>query len=115
MHENVRYHLCLTYTQIAFGLLRSALGRADSDEKLEWQAGMPTEQQLPDVVKQFVDTVLMAHFKELFEAEMNKEVIEKALECIRDLADEMGPCSLVHHLDTIIQFIEILLDKQAFC
>ena len=27
MHENVRYHVCLSYTQIAFGLLRFHLGK----------------------------------------------------------------------------------------
>lgn len=114
-HENVRYHVCLSYTQIAFGLLRCHSGRPDSDDKIDWTPGMPTAQQLPPQVVTFLDQVLMPHFKELFESEFNKEVIEKVLECIRDLADEMGPCSLATHLDVIIEFVEILLDKQAFC
>jgi len=34
---------------------------------------------------------LYPHFAKLFSDEEDKEVIEKVLECIRDLADEMGP------------------------
>lgn len=41
LHENIRYHVCLSYTQIAFGLLRLHLGKQDSDDKLEWAAGLP--------------------------------------------------------------------------
>lgn len=41
VHENVRYHCCLTFTQIAFGQLRFHLGRSESDDKLEWTAGLP--------------------------------------------------------------------------
>lgn len=41
VHENVRYHVCLTFTQIAFGQLRLCLGKQDSDERLEWKAGLP--------------------------------------------------------------------------
>ena len=46
---------------------------------------------------------------------MNKEVVEKVIECIRDLADEMGPDSIVDHLEWIIVTIEQLLDKTAPC
>ena len=35
-HENMRYHVCLTLTQICFGQLRFCLGKQDSDDKLEW-------------------------------------------------------------------------------
>ena len=31
VHENVRYHACLSLTQIGFGMLRAALGQQDSD------------------------------------------------------------------------------------
>ena len=43
-HENVRYHVCLSLCQIAFGQLRLALGKQDSDDKFEWQAGFPVQQ-----------------------------------------------------------------------
>ena len=47
--------------------------------------------------------------------ELNKEVIEKVLECVRDMADEMGPASLEDHMEWIVGFLEMLLDKTAPC
>ena len=49
------------------------------------------------------------------ETEGNKEVIEKLLECVRDLADEMGPASLVDEIEWIITSLEDLLEKKASC
>ena len=49
------------------------------------------------------------------EKEDNKEVIEKLLECIRDLADEMGPASVESHIEWIITSIEALLEKKTNC
>lgn len=46
---------------------------------------------------------------------MHKEVVEKVLECIRDLADEMGPGAIENHLEWIVVCIEQLLDKTAPC
>jgi len=39
-------------------------------------------------------SVLFPHFMKLFQDEEEKEVIEKVLECIRDIADEMGPAGI---------------------
>jgi hypothetical protein len=49
------------------------------------------------------------------ETEGNKEVIEKLLECVRDLADEMGPASLESHIEWVITSLENLLDKKTTC
>ena len=57
----------------------------------------------------------MPHLKEIIETEVSKEVVEKVLECIRDMADEMGPDSVIDHIDWIIDLIEQLLDKTALC
>ena len=37
-HENIRYHVCLTYTQIAIGLVRHFTGNF---EKFPWKKGLP--------------------------------------------------------------------------
>ena len=42
-------------------------------------------------------------------------MIEKVLECIRDIADEMGPGGIVTNLPLIMAAIENLLDKNARC
>ena len=49
------------------------------------------------------------------EEEYHKEVIEKVLECIRDLAEEMGPAGIADYIDWIVTQIELLLDKEAPC
>jgi len=36
MHENIRYHVCLTLTQVASGLLRFFTGRTDTEQDYEW-------------------------------------------------------------------------------
>lgn len=97
-HENVRYHVCLTLTQFAFGLLKLTTGKADSDDKYSWTAGLPVAQPLPNEVQEFLKSVLYPHFMRLFSDESNKEVIEKTLQCIRDLAEEMGPASVQDHI-----------------
>ena len=51
----------------------------------------------------------------LFHDETNKEVIEKTLECVRDIADEMGPGGVMENIELIITTLETLLDKEAFC
>jgi hypothetical protein len=51
MHENIRYHVCLTLTQIAIGLQRHLTGFANSDDHFKWTPGLPTQNKLhPDVL-----------------------------------------------------------------
>lgn len=51
----------------------------------------------------------------LFQDEEQKEVIEKVLECVRDIADEMGPAGIQNNIDLIMASIDQLLDKDARC
>jgi len=115
VHDNVRYHTCLTLTQIAFGQLRLAMGKQDSDDKIEWIAGLPVQQPLPAAVKQFIDNILVPHFKEIMAHETRKDVVEKCMECIRDLVDEMGPAAMEDHLEWVTVVLEQLLDKTSVC
>lgn len=43
-HENIRYHVCMTYLQIAVGLLRHF---TQSEEKFQWEKGLPVKVALP--------------------------------------------------------------------
>jgi hypothetical protein len=47
LHENIRYHVCLSLTQIAFGLLRLYSDTPNSDEPYKWEAGIPLTKELP--------------------------------------------------------------------
>ena len=62
-----------------------------------------------------LDTLLIPHLKARLAIEHHKEVVEKVLECIRDLADEMGPGALESHMDWVVVTLEQLLDKTAVC
>ena len=119
MHENVRYHVCLTLTQVAFGLVKLYTSandaEIDSDKKYKWEAGIPLKEQLPDQVNQFLISVLYPHFHELIMREQSKEVIEKVLECIRDIADEMGPAGVITNIEMIVRTLEDLLNKECHC
>ena len=42
-------------------------------------------------------------------------MIEKALECLRDLCEELGPDAVEKHLDAVIHHLTLLLEKQAYC
>ena len=64
---------------------------------------------------EFLSTTVFPHYQTLINDEQNKEVIEKLLECIRDLADEMGPASLENNIEMIISALETLLEKKAYC
>ena len=55
------------------------------------------------------------HFQTLFNQEENKEVIEKVLECIRDLADEFGPSGIEDNINLIMGSLDQLLEKSARC
>lgn len=43
-HENIRYHVCMTYLQVAVGLTRHF---TSSEEKFPWVKGLPVKAQLP--------------------------------------------------------------------
>lgn len=58
---------------------------------------------------------MFPQLEKLLKDESNKEVIEKVLECIRDLSDEMGPAGVMDHIDLIVGHLEKLLDKDALC
>ena len=64
---------------------------------------------------EFNKLVLFPQFTSFLHDEINKEVVEKVLECIRDIADEMGPAGIIDHIELIITSLENLLDKDAAC
>jgi hypothetical protein len=112
-HENIRYHVCMTYLQIAVGLLRHFTG---SEEKFPWVKGLPVKVDIPAGVREYLDSIVFPHYYELFMSEDNKEVIEKTLECVREACEVFGPAALAPHAERIIKDVILpLLDKKAYC
>lgn len=55
-HENIRYHVCLTYTQIAFGLLKHfAPQQHNANGKFIWKKGLPVQNPMAEKVQEFID------------------------------------------------------------
>ena len=115
LHENIRYHVCLSLTQISFGLLKFFTGRAENDQEHVWEAGLPLKMPFPEQVTEFLSKVVYPHFQKLFSDEEDKEVVEKVLECIRDIADDMGPGGIASNVPMIMAALEGLLDKETRC
>ena len=44
-HENIRYHVCMTYMQIAVGLVKFY---TQKDDKFDWEKGLPVKKALPE-------------------------------------------------------------------
>lgn len=70
---------------------------------------------MPEKVVEFLDQIVFPHFFKIFEEEQNKEVIEKTLECMRELSEELGPGAIVNQIDKTVEIINLLLEKKAFC
>jgi hypothetical protein len=98
-HENIRYHVCMTYLQLGVGLVRHFTG---SDEKFPWTKGLPVKTPLPTEVNQYLDQVVLPHYYHIFEEEENKEVIEKTLECVREMCEVLGPAAIATHSDKLV-------------
>jgi hypothetical protein len=111
-HENIRYHVCMTYLQIAVGLVKHF---TQSEEKFKWEKGLPVKFPLPAPVVEYMEQVIFPHYFELFDQEDNKEVIEKTLECFREMCEVFGPAGVEKHTDKIVEVILLLLDKKAYC
>ena len=95
--------------------MRLHTGNPDSEKSYKWTAGFPAEVPLPAPVMQFLTETIFPHYNALFDNEINKEVIEKLLENIRDLADEMGPASFTNNIEMVMTNLEKLLEKKAYC
>ena len=94
---------------MAFGQLRLHTGNEDNIEPLIWK------DELPEQVKTLLNKVIMPYFDDRIVKENEKEVVEKVLECMRDLLDEMGPHSLKDQSEMITTNLEKLLDKETIC
>jgi len=66
-------------------------------------------------VLDFMKEYLFPHFQEVIIADEDKEVVEKVLECIRDIAEEFGPSGIEAHINLIMASVDQLLDKAARC
>ena len=113
-HENVKYHVVQAYIQISKGLVKSAGGMTD-DNVFPWTRGPASGSPLPADVAQYLDQVVLPYYFKLLDEEEEKEVIERTLEALRELADWFGPAAFANSLPQVVKYVKLLLEKKAHC
>ena len=113
-HENVKYHVSLAYLQIAIGLMRLN-GLMNADDKFEWKKGPAAESPIPPAVLEFLSQVVLPYYFQVFDQEEDKTVIERVLENMRELSEDLGPAAFQLNVPEIMKYIALFLNKKAFC
>uniref|UniRef100_A0A7S3FVR3 Importin N-terminal domain-containing protein n=1 Tax=Strombidium rassoulzadegani TaxID=1082188 RepID=A0A7S3FVR3_9SPIT len=113
-HENVKFHVSLAYMQIALGLMKKE-GVINADDKFEWKKGTPAESPLPPKTTQYLNEIVIPYYFKLLEEEEDKTVIERVLENMREMNEDMGPAPFANFMDKLVQQLILFLDKKAFC
>ena len=78
-------------------------GLINSDEKYDWVKGQPSP--LPDTVIEFLGTIVLPYYFRIFEQEEDKSVIERVLENMRELSEDLGPAVYEGKMERIIKFL----------
>ena len=92
-----------------------ACGVVNEDNLFPWKKGPASESPLPAEVRQYLDQVVLPYYFKVFEQEEDKEVIERTLEALRELADSFGPAAFANCLPEVVKYIILLLEKKAYC
>jgi len=91
-------------------------GKLNKDDTFEWVKGDVQVSALPADVTEYLNTYVFPYFYNVFEEEDNKEVVERVLENLTELANDFGPAVFNQdNLNKIIQIIIKFLDKRTFC
>ena len=91
-HENIKFHVCLAYYQIADGMMHLN-GVMNEDNRFIWKRGPANESPLPQQVVEYLDQIVFPYYYRLFDEEENKEVIERVLENLREMSEDYGPAA----------------------
>ena len=92
-----------------------AAGLLNQDQKYEWVKGHPDASPIPDELTQFLDQIVFPYYYILFDKEDEKEVIERAIVNMSELAEELGPAAFKNQIPRVTEYIIKFLEKKAFC
>ena len=113
-HENVKYHVSLAYLQITIGLMRLN-GLMNGDDKYEWVKGPAAGSPVPPQVLEFISQVVLPYYFQVFDQEEDKQVIERVLENMREISEDLGPAAFQLNTPQIMKYVALFLNKKAFC
>jgi hypothetical protein len=88
-------------------------GLINTDEKYDWVKGGPSP--LPDNVNEFLGTVVLPYYFKIFEQEEDKIVIERVLENMREMSEDLGPAVFENKMERVMKYVVQFLEKKAFC
>ena len=92
-----------------------ANGVINKDKEFIWTAGPASGSPLPADVVQYLDQIVLPYYFKIFEQEDDKEVIERTLEALRELADCFGPAAFANTIQQVFKNVISLLTKKAYC
>jgi hypothetical protein len=60
-------------------------------------------------------TVVLPYYFRIFEQEEDKSVIERVLENMREMSEDLGPAVFEGKMERVMKYIIQFLEKKAFC
>jgi hypothetical protein len=91
-----------------------AMGRKYED-KFEWVKGPASGSPLPPQVLEFLTTVVLPYYFSVFDQEEDKSVIERVLENMTELNEDLGPAAFSLCMDKVMKYVTLFLNKKAYC
>jgi hypothetical protein len=113
-HENVKYHVSLAYLQITIGLMKIA-GAMNAEDNFDWVKGPASGSMLPPPVLEFISQIVLPYYFEIFDQEEDKQVVERVLENMIEMCQDLGPGAFSLSMDKVIKYVSLLLTKKSFC
>lgn len=92
-----------------------ANGALDKEKEFAWTKGPASGSPLPEEVMEYLNQVVLPYYFKLFDQEDDKEVIERVLEALRDIAERFGPGAFRDCMERHLKYVTQLLDKVAYC
>ena len=90
-------------------------GKLDEDNKFQWTKGKAEDCPLPPRVTEFLQQVVFPYLFKVLDTEDDKEVVERVLENLRELGEELGPAAYTGVIEEVMKYIVIFLTKKAYC
>jgi hypothetical protein len=100
---------------MAIGMAKAEHNIPSGEEKVKWKKGLPAQVKYSEDINKFLNEHVLDHFFGVFNYEADKEVIEKMLESLVDLCEELGPAAIESRLDEIVRQANLLISGKSYC
>lgn len=87
----------------------------NADQKYEWKKGHPDASPLPQQTMELLNQIVFPYYFDLFLREDDKEVIERVIVNMSELAEELGPAAYKDVMPKVIEVVNKFLDKKMVC